>query len=86
LRESIKEKIFFFPDFQVDDIDGICVSMEGLGPLNWLVRRVLRSLLRRHLRQFLEREGKSIIEQELSNMSVNDLMDVSFPLFMPTSL
>jgi hypothetical protein len=43
-------------------------------------------LLRRHLRQFLEREGKSIIEQELSNMSVNDLMDVSFPLFMPTSL
>ena len=60
-----KYSLIFFPDFQVDEIEGITVSMDGLGPLYWFVRRVLLSLLRRHLRDFLQKEGKSVIEQEL---------------------
>ena len=54
-----------FAAFTVEKIDGIHVSIYGLGPLNWIVRRVLRALLRRHLRDFLEREGRDVVQQEL---------------------
>ena len=74
-----------FPDFEVDDIDGIVVNVEGLGPINWVVRRVLRSLLRRHLRSFLEREAKEMLQQELQNVTVNDFVDVSLPMLLPIS-
>ena len=56
--------------FTVEKIDGIHVSIYGLGPLNWIVRRVLRALLRRHLRDFLEREGKDVVQQELQNATL----------------
>lgn len=56
--------------FTVEKIDGIHVSIYGLGPLNWIVRRVLRSLLRRHLREYLEREGRDVVQQELQNAAL----------------
>jgi len=56
--------------FTVEKIDGIHVSIHGLGPLNWIVRRVLRALLRRHLREYLEREGRDVVQQELQNATV----------------
>ena len=60
----------FFLAFTVEKIDGIHVSIHGLGPLNWIVRRVLRALLRRHLREYLEREGRDVVQQELQNATV----------------
>ena len=59
-----------FSAFTVEKIDGIHVSIYGLGPLNWIVRRVLRSLLRRHLREYLEREGRDVVQQELQNAAL----------------
>ena len=61
---------FFVAAFTVEKIDGIQVSIYGLGPLNWIVRRVLRALLRRHLREFLEREGRDVVQQELQNATL----------------
>ena len=62
--------LFCFAAFTVEKIDGIHVSIYGLGPLNWIVRRVLRALLRRHLRDFLEREGRDVVQQELQNATL----------------
>lgn len=71
--------------FTVEKIDGIQVSMYGLGPLNWVVRKVLRAVLRRHLRDFLEREGKEVVQQELENAALasseGDL--ALFSIFLP---
>jgi hypothetical protein len=67
---TTQEVNFFLAAFTVEKIDGIHVSIHGLGPLNWIVRKVLRSLLRRHLREFLEREGREIVQQELQNASL----------------
>ena len=69
IRPEIYWVFFFclFLAFTVEKIDGIQVSIYGLGPLNWIVRRVLRALLRRHLRDFLEREGRDVVQQELQN-------------------
>ena len=62
--------LYYFLAFTVEKIDGIHVSIYGLGPLNWIVRRVLRSLLRRHLREFLEKEGRDVVQQELQNAAL----------------
>ena len=43
------------------------VHLHGLGPLNWIAKRALRSFLRRHLKEYLEKEGRDMIEQELQN-------------------
>ena len=42
------------PDFQVENVDGVQVSLHGLGPLNFPVRRMIRYFLRRHLRGHLQ--------------------------------
>ena len=49
----------------MEEVDGVQVSLQGLGPLNWLVKKGLRAFLRRHLRAYLEREGRDLIAQEL---------------------
>ena len=41
-------------DFQVENVDGVQVSLHGLGPLNFPVRRMIRYFLRRHLRGHLQ--------------------------------
>ena len=41
-------------DFQVENVDGVQVSLHGLGPLNFPVRRMVRYFLRRHLRGHLQ--------------------------------
>ena len=51
----------------MEEVDGVQVSLQGLGPLNWLVRRALRAFLRRHLKGYLEREGRDLIEHEIRN-------------------
>ncbi len=64
----------------MEKVDGIHVSVVGLGPLNWIVRKVLRSLLRRHLRDFLEREGRDVVEQELQNAALASESDNIFAM------
>ena len=71
LKHIIRRGLFHltipFAEFHVAEIEGVQVSMQGLGPLNWGVKRALRAFLRRHLRAYLEREGRELIEQELQN-------------------
>lgn len=54
----------------MEEVDGVQVLLHGLGPLNWLVKKALRSFLRRHLKGYLEKEGKDMIEQELKNIPI----------------
>ena len=59
-------------DFQVENVDGVQVSLHGLGPLNFPVRRMIRYFLRRHLRGHLQvhkakadgRAGRDSLERE----------------------
>ena len=60
-----------FTDFHVKDMAGIEVNLQGLGPFNWPVRRMLRAMLRRHLRPYLEKEGRDLLEMELKNSQLN---------------
>lgn len=41
------------------------MTVRGLGPLNWVIKRILKALLKRYLREFLEREGRDIVQQEM---------------------
>ena len=56
------------PDFQVENVDGVQVSLHGLGPLNFPVRRMIRYFLRRHLRghlQVREARGKGFVRVKI---------------------
>ena len=67
--------------FQVTNIDGIKVTMQGLGqPLNWAVRKILQKLLVRHLPEVLEREAKGVIQQELNNVTTESDTSLMLPM------
>ncbi|TRY68573.1 hypothetical protein TCAL_14272 [Tigriopus californicus] len=59
-------------NFHVEEVDGVQVYLHGLGPLNGLVKRLLRAFLRRHLKDYLERECKDLIAQELRNAATEE--------------
>ena len=69
-RETHKWCYFLSQAFNVSSVNGVQVTMHGLGrPMNWVVKKILRSLLRRHLSTILEKAGKEVIQQELNNAS-----------------
>jgi len=51
--------------FNVEKIEGIKVTVRGLGPLNWVIKKILKELLKRKLKGFLEEEGRDIVQQEM---------------------
>ena len=51
----------------MEEVDGVHVSLVGLGPLNGLVKRLLRAFIRRNLKFYLERECRPLLAQELQN-------------------
>ncbi|XP_071749221.1 uncharacterized protein [Lepeophtheirus salmonis] len=65
--------------FQVQEVDGIQVTICGLGPLNWIIKKALRSLLRRHVRSWIENDLKEVLQRELYNVSIGD--ELSCALF-----
>ena len=80
-RSLIKVHLFCrFSAFTVEKIDGIRVSIYGLGPFNGIVRRILRSILRRHLREYLEKEGRDVVQQELQAAALASEGDNLFTL------
>ena len=80
-RRLIKVHLFCcFSAFTVEKIDGIRVSIYGLGPFNGIVRRILRSILRRHLREYLEKEGRDVVQQELQAAALASEGDNLFTL------
>jgi len=51
--------------FNVERIEGIKVTVLGLGPFNWVIKKILKELLKRKLKGFLEEEGRDIVQQEM---------------------
>ena len=41
------------------------MTVLGLGPLNWVIKKILKELLKRKLKGFLEEEGRDIVQQEM---------------------
>ena len=66
----IGSKYICFTEFRVGTMEGVHVGMHGLGPLNWLGKKVVMRVTQQNFTQVLEVLGKDIIMQEFIKLSI----------------
>ncbi|XP_023342581.1 uncharacterized protein LOC111712245 [Eurytemora carolleeae] len=68
-------------EYSVKQMEGLSVGLNGLGPLNWVGKKVLMGMIQESVTNIMEQRGKEIIRAELSRVSIVD--QLSFSLFNP---
>ena len=66
----IGTKYICIAEFRVGTMEGVHVGMHGLGPLNWLGKKVVMRVTQQNFTQVLEVLGKDIIMQEFIKLSI----------------
>lgn len=71
-------------DYSVKNLEGLSVGLHGLGPLNWIAKKVLLGMVQQSITNIMEAKGKEIIRSELERVSILD--QISFSIFTPKIL
>jgi len=66
-------------EYSVKQMDGLSVGLHGLGPLNWIGKKVLLGMIEESVSAMMEQKGREIIRGELCRVSIVD--QLSFSLF-----
>lgn len=66
-------------EYSVKQMDGLGVGLHGLGPLNWIGKKVLIGVIQESVTNIMEQKGREIISAELGRVSIVD--QLSFSLF-----
>ena len=71
---------FFSSDFSVGALEGVTVDLQGLGLLNWVVKKVILGVVQQNISTILMTSGKDLLRKEFSELSLVDEMYTSFKI------
>ena len=66
--------IIKFPntEFSLESLEAVQVSLHGLGPFNYLGRKVIKDLVMQNMRVMLETNSKQAVKEGLKQFSIVD--------------
>ena len=68
----------FFSEFLVGDLQDMTVDLQGLGLLNWVVKKVILGVVEQNISTILVTRGKELFRKEISEVSLIDQMYTTF--------
>ena len=71
---------FFSSDFSVGALEGVTVDLQGLGLLNWVVKKVILGVVQQSISTILMTSGKELLRKEFSEVSLVDEMYTTFKI------
>ena len=64
--------IYFFKDFSIKSISGVQIKVQGLGPLNWVVRMMVVGRIKKMIRKLILKKTREEIVKVISQQSIVD--------------
>ena len=56
----------------VSSLESVHIGLDGLGPLNWLGKRVVLGLVRDNISKIIENKAREIVNTQLLSFSILD--------------
>ena len=67
----------------MSSLESVHIGLNGLGPFNWLGKKVILSLVRDNIRQLVEDKARDIVNNQLLSFSIVEQISNKF---FPTSM
>jgi len=67
-------------EFLVGDLQDMTVDLQGLGLLNWVVKKVILGVVEQNISTILVTRGKELFRKEISEISLIDQMYTTFTI------
>ena len=70
MKNVILAKIYKCLDLQVSSLESVHIGLHGLGPFNWIGKRVILGMVRDNIRQVVENKAREIVNNQLLSFSI----------------